>query len=81
MAPHTDLMNLRQPAAFICASHLTVATAAVTDPLMEAFLGATAGWLRWHLASDQTMKAYFVPAGTCTFCTQTSVWSIQEKNL
>jgi pimeloyl-ACP methyl ester carboxylesterase len=117
MSPHTDLQNLRQPAAFICgdsggdglvtgdvarpncdsdfmmattavwygdvigASHLTVASAPATDPKMQAFLGATAAWLRWQLASDQTMKPYFVPASTCTFCTQTSIWTVQEKNL
>jgi hypothetical protein len=116
MSPHTDLQNLRKPAAFICgdsggdglitgdvarpncdsdfmmattavwygdvigASHLTVASAPATDPKMQAFLGATAAWLRWQLASDETMKVYFVPVASCTFCTQSSIWTVQEKN-
>jgi hypothetical protein len=64
----------------IGASHVT-AVAAATDPLMKQFLTAIGAWLRWQLASDQTMKAFFVPASTCTFCTEPSVWKVQEKNL
>jgi hypothetical protein len=80
----SDFMMATTPVWYgdvIGASHLTVATAAATDPKMQAFLAATAAWLRWQLASDQTMKPYFIPANTCTFCTQTSVWTVQEKNL
>jgi pimeloyl-ACP methyl ester carboxylesterase len=64
----------------IGASHVT-AVAPATDPRMVQFLTAIGAWLRWQLAGDQTMKAYFVPASTCAFCTKPSVWKVQEKNL
>jgi hypothetical protein len=117
MAPHTDAMNLKKPAAFICgdsggdglitgdvarpncdidymnattpvwygdvigASHLTITGATASDPKLQAFLIATAAWLRWQLADDQTMKAYFVPTPGCTLCMQSSLWTVQSENL
>jgi len=51
-----------------------------TDPLKKQYLGATAAWLRWQLAGDQTMKAMFV-GPNCGFCTQTSTWLVQQKML
>jgi hypothetical protein len=117
MSPHTDAMNLKKPAAFICgdsggdglitgdvarpncdidymsattpvwygdvigASHLTITGATASDPKLQAFLIATAAWLRWQLADDQTMKAYFVPTPGCTLCMQSSLWTVQSKNL
>jgi hypothetical protein len=63
------------------ASHLTVASSAVTDPKMaKGFLAATAGWLRWQLAGDGTMKKRFV-GPSCDFCADTAVWAVQQKNL
>jgi len=70
----------------IGASHTTVIdnplsnTKASDDPLMKQFLAATAAWLRWQLADDQTMKALFV-GPSCGFCTQTSAWQVQQKGL
>jgi hypothetical protein len=115
--PHTDIKNLKMPAAFICgepggdgllngdvarpncdidfmnattpvwygdvkgASHMTVALAAVTDPMMaKGFLAATVGWLRWQLAGDTTMKKLFV-GSSCDLCMNASVWTVQQKNL
>jgi hypothetical protein len=79
-----DYQNATTPVWYgdvIGASHLTVCGNSATNPKLKAFLTATAGWLRWYLAGDQTMKTLFVPATTCTLCTQTSVWTVQEKNL
>ncbi len=79
-----DFQNATTPVWYgdvIGASHLTVTGTSTTDPKLKAFLTATAAWLRWQLAADQTMKAFFVPSATCTLCTQTSVWTVQEKNL
>jgi hypothetical protein len=115
--PHTDIKNLKAPAAFICgdsggdgllvgdvarpncdidfmnattpvwygdvkgAGHLTISTGAATDPMMaKGFLAATAGWLRWQLMGDQTMKKLFV-GSTCDLCSNTAVWTVQQKNL
>jgi hypothetical protein len=78
-----DFQNATTPVWYgdiIGASHLTV-TGTATDPKVKAFMTATAAWLRWQLAADQTMKAFFVPSGTCTLCTQTALWTVQEKNL
>jgi hypothetical protein len=79
-----DFQNATTPVWYgdvIGASHLTVTGTSATDPLLKAFLTATAAWLRWQLAADQTMKAFFVPSGTCTLCAQSSIWTVQEKNL
>jgi chlorophyllase-like protein len=79
-----DFKNATTPVWYgdvIGASHLTVTGTSATDPKLKAFLTATTGWLRWQLAADQTMKALFVPSMTCTLCTQTSVWTVQEKDL
>ncbi|HLK35544.1 MAG TPA: hypothetical protein VKU41_02245 [Polyangiaceae bacterium] len=65
----------------IGSAHLTITGTSATDPKLKAYLTATAGWLRWQLAADTTMKALFVPASTCTLCTQSSQWAVQEKNL
>ena len=125
-APHTGVMNLVQPAQFICgddpskvggdgtykgdearpncdidfmmattpvwygdvigASHTTVIDNPLTpgdggiDPVKQQFLAATAAWLRWQLASNLTMKPRFV-GPSCGFCTDTSAWTVQQKNL
>ncbi len=79
-----DFMNATTPVWYgdvIGAAHLTVTGTSATDPKLKAFLTATAAWLRWQLAADQTMKAFFVPSGTCTLCTQTKVWTVQEKDI
>lgn len=79
-----DFQNATTPVWYgdiVGASHLTVTGSSATDPKLKAFLTATAAWLRWQLAADQTMKAFFVPSATCTLCTQTSVWTVQEKDL
>ncbi|MGH7438946.1 MAG: hypothetical protein ACRENE_24935 [Polyangiaceae bacterium] len=70
----------------IGASHTTIIDAILgfgtpsTDPLKRPFLAATVAWLRWQLAGDLTMKAMFV-GSSCGFCTQTSTWQVQQKNL
>lgn len=53
---------------------------AATDPKVRAFLTAIAGWLRWQLAGDDTMKHLFV-GPTCDLCTQRTLWTVQQKNL
>jgi hypothetical protein len=70
----------------IGASHTTIIDAVLgfgtppTDPLKRPFLAATVAWLRWQLAGDLTMKPSFV-GSSCGFCTQTSTWQVQQKNL
>jgi dienelactone hydrolase len=69
----------------IGASHTTIIDnplggSSTTDPLKKPFLAATVAWLRWQLAGDQTMKSMFV-GSSCGFCTQTSTWTVQQKNL
>ena len=78
--PYLPTVNAIPPKAPTGASHMTI-TGAATDPLMaKGFLAATAGWLRWQLAGDQTMKRRFV-GSACDFCTDSAVWSVQQKNL
>ena len=50
------------------------------DPLKRQFLAATVAWLRWQLAGDLTMKPLFV-GPSCGYCSQTSTWTVQQKNL
>jgi hypothetical protein len=48
--------------------------------LKKYYLAASVAWLRWELADDQTMKAWFV-GDNCRFCMDTRVWKVQQKNL
>ena len=82
-------MNATAPVWYgdvIGASHTTVIdnplspTNAAANPLTKHFLAATAAWLRWQLAGDQTAKALFV-GPSCGFCSQTATWKVQQKNL
>ncbi|MET0389909.1 MAG: hypothetical protein ABW321_28310 [Polyangiales bacterium] len=50
------------------------------DPLKKAYLAATVAWLRWQLASDATMKSWFV-GNDCRFCTSPETWQVQQKQL
>ena len=48
--------------------------------MAQGYLAATAGWLRWQLAEDQTMKRLFV-GPSCDLCTRASVWTVQQRGL
>jgi hypothetical protein len=64
----------------IGAGHLAIADNGIGPDLKKPFLAASAAWLRWQLAGDQTMKSLFVGAN-CGFCMQTTTWTVQQKNL
>ena len=55
-------------------------TPTATNPMKKAYLAANAAWLRWQLAGDQQMKALFV-GPSCGFCTKTSEWLVQQRDL
>ena len=50
----------------------------ITAPGMT--LGACAGWLRWQLMGDTTMRAMFAPTPSCSLCTRPN-WMVKEKGL
>jgi len=48
--------------------------------IKQAYLAANAAWLRWQLAGDETMKAFFV-GSDCTYCKDKATWLVQQKKL
>jgi hypothetical protein len=77
-----DFTSVKAPIWYgnvIGSSHMTIAAAA-GDALLKHYQGAVAGWLRWQLAGDETMKALFV-GPSCALCGQSTVWKVQQRDL